>query len=228
MQDRVKEEQSMPEDIRMLLRQLPGVYAAGVKFMHGQVDEEIEEVHILSDTVRNPKQVVRDVQSALYAAYGIRIDHRIVSVAQMAMDVTQDVPDTPNALFMPRARYKGISYEEQDTNSIVRVKLEYSGMDYQGEASCPGAQAEQNRLRMIAEATLGAVCQLAQTPSLYALVAAQKVLIAGMPIIVTMVQCPEQGNLILTGAARCGEQEMQSVVRATLDAVNRHLSKRLI
>ncbi|MBS5586054.1 MAG: hypothetical protein KHX36_07530, partial [Clostridiales bacterium] len=65
---------------RTLLRRLPGVYAAGPRF-----DENgtLSEIHVLASLARSPKQVVRDVQSAIFAAYGIEVDHRIVSVAQL-------------------------------------------------------------------------------------------------------------------------------------------------
>ena len=40
-------------------------------------------------------------------------------------------------------------------------------------------------------------------------------------------ECVGEDNRILSGSACCVMQEMQSVVRATLDAVNRNLEKRL-
>ena len=71
---------------RTLLRRLPGVYAAGPRF-----DENgtLSEIHVLASLARSPKQVVRDVQSAIFAAYGIEVDHRIVSVAQLPEPVCQ-------------------------------------------------------------------------------------------------------------------------------------------
>lgn len=45
---------------------------------------EIEEVHVLTSAVVQPKQVVRNVESALMAQLGLKIDHRKISVAQTA------------------------------------------------------------------------------------------------------------------------------------------------
>jgi hypothetical protein len=36
----------------------------------------------------NAKQIVRDVQAALSAAYALDVDHRIISVAQLPVDPT--------------------------------------------------------------------------------------------------------------------------------------------
>ena len=212
------------DDIRTLLCQLSGVSAAGVKLADdtpGENVEEIEEIHILADTSRNAKQIVRDVQSVLFAALGIRIDHRIVSVAQMALDLSGK-PRTP-----ARVRYKGMSYEEIDEKCVIRVTLQYDGRDYCGEAAYPGAKAESYRLRMIAQATLGAIGEMLDDEEIYRLLGVQKVSIAGVELVVVLAECVVEDNRILSGSACCVMQEMQSVVRATLDAVNRNLEKRL-
>src|SRR5881296_2922362 len=45
---------------------------------------EISEIHVLAQTDIPPKQVVRNIESALMAQLGVRIDHRKISVAQTA------------------------------------------------------------------------------------------------------------------------------------------------
>ena len=42
---------------------------------------EIQEVHVLADEGRHPKQISRDIESALFSEFGIRIDHRKISIA---------------------------------------------------------------------------------------------------------------------------------------------------
>ncbi|HUG42573.1 MAG TPA: hypothetical protein VMM12_19065 [Longimicrobiales bacterium] len=58
---------------------------AGVVSAHVVTDSigRIVEIHILSAAGVHPKQVVRNVESALSAGLGIEIDRRIVSVAQI-------------------------------------------------------------------------------------------------------------------------------------------------
>jgi len=45
---------------------------------------EIEEVHVLTTAEIQPKQTVRNVESALMAQLGLKVDHRKISVAQTA------------------------------------------------------------------------------------------------------------------------------------------------
>jgi hypothetical protein len=71
-------------EIEQLLASLYGVRSATVVLApHGQ----IEEIHILCSPALMPKQVVRNIESALSAGLGIHIDRRIVSVAQLRDDV---------------------------------------------------------------------------------------------------------------------------------------------
>jgi len=45
---------------------------------------EVSEVHVLTRSDMQPKQVVRNIESALMAQLGFKIDHRKISVAQTA------------------------------------------------------------------------------------------------------------------------------------------------
>ena len=61
-----------------LLLTLPGVIAARV--IAGE-SGAINEVHLLTTMDVAPKQTVRNVESALLAHFGLRVDHRKISVA---------------------------------------------------------------------------------------------------------------------------------------------------
>src|SRR6185436_12682394 len=61
-----------------LLATLPGVIAARIIASdNGAVDE----IHVLTTSEVTPKQTVRNVESALIAHLGMRVDHRKISVA---------------------------------------------------------------------------------------------------------------------------------------------------
>ena len=45
---------------------------------------EVSEVHVLAQAGLSPKQVVRNVESALLAQLGLKVDHRKISIAQTA------------------------------------------------------------------------------------------------------------------------------------------------
>ena len=75
------------------LQRVPGVRNARVVGV-----ESPSEIHIVATPERSPKQVVRDVQSLASAGFGLTIDHRIVSVVQLADDAPAAAPETPIAL----------------------------------------------------------------------------------------------------------------------------------
>lgn len=74
------QDQVAVEDIEALLGKLPGVIRTRVAVNDLGL---IEEVHMLAMASRPAKALVRDVESALAAAYNIRIDHKRVSIAQI-------------------------------------------------------------------------------------------------------------------------------------------------
>lgn len=78
--------------VERLLASLEGVYSAHVVAGPGG---SLREIHILATPDLHPKQVVRNVESALSAGLGIEIDRRIVSVAQVRPDA---VPEPSSAV----------------------------------------------------------------------------------------------------------------------------------
>src|SRR3972149_5070361 len=83
---RTSGEQKMPDPwgvkrAENLLQSLEGVLSARVVV---SPVGEVTEVHVLSQSGTHPKQVVRNVESALLAHLGLKVDHRKISVAQTA------------------------------------------------------------------------------------------------------------------------------------------------
>jgi hypothetical protein len=64
-----------------LLATLPGVIAARII---ASATGEVDEIHCLTTTEFTPKQTVRNIESALIAHLGMRVDHRKISVATSA------------------------------------------------------------------------------------------------------------------------------------------------
>lgn len=80
----------------LLLQSLKGVQSARVVVTP---DGEITEIHVLTDTSLTAKQVVRNVESALLAQLGIKVDHRRISVAQASPGVVPlELPDRDEAV----------------------------------------------------------------------------------------------------------------------------------
>ena len=67
--------------IEELVGQVRGVMAVRVvQDEQGQIDE----LHIVGSPSRSAKQMVRDVESLLYVRGGVRLDHRKISLVQVA------------------------------------------------------------------------------------------------------------------------------------------------
>lgn len=71
-----------------IVNRLPGIKGAKVL----AEDDDIREIHVLADSEKPAKQIVRDIETAIFAASGVRIDRKIVSVAQLAT-VSEDDED---------------------------------------------------------------------------------------------------------------------------------------
>jgi hypothetical protein len=61
-----------------LLTTLPGVKSAKIV---ASPNGEVDEIHVLTTAEYTPKQTVRNIESALIAHLGMRVDHRKISVA---------------------------------------------------------------------------------------------------------------------------------------------------
>ena len=61
------------------------------------------EVHVLADQSKPAKQTVRDVRAVAQTMFGLELDHRIVSVAQLD-SVAEHISESPTSLTSPRAR----------------------------------------------------------------------------------------------------------------------------
>ena len=67
------------DELEASLTRIAGITAATV----GGSDSLIE-IHVVAILGRSPKQIVRDIQSLAQAGYGLEVDHRSVSIVQLA------------------------------------------------------------------------------------------------------------------------------------------------
>ena len=107
-------------DLEDELCRLSGVHAVRVV---GDRSGRPIEVHVLADPSKPAKQTVRDVRAVAQTVFGIELDHRIVSVAQLN---TND-QNTPVGIELPRAearaRVGAINIEAVGLRAQVRVVL---------------------------------------------------------------------------------------------------------
>ena len=199
--------------IEGVLRELRGVCGARVV-----ADESglIQEIHLLVEADRNPKQAVRDVESALLAHFGIHIDHRKVSVAQKG---------SASKLIDPnRLRWLDVQISHEGTRAVVAVLLERNGTVYRGVAS--GVRASTQIPRLVAAATLRAVESAHGLCERFGLEdVSTMATVGGYPVAIVLVSAVrEQGEDLLVGSALIRHDPLRAVGLATLDAVNRRVS----
>ena len=134
-----------------LRSKIPGVFSVNVS-----TDSlgDISDIHILATTRRNAKQISRDVQSALAAAFKLEIDHRIISIAQIESDTYAGV-DCRDRNAEIRLRYTGMNVSMRSGKRTYQVRLARDEEEFLGESEC--ANAPRQKRRAIAEATIQAL-----------------------------------------------------------------------
>ncbi len=152
-----------------LLRTLKGVVSVRVVAKPGG---KIEEIHMLTTADVNPKQTVRNVESALLAHYDLEIDHRCISVAEsnefasprpLQVEAAVDALLPPEQVLAPEAAtgeprilFHGHRIESTRSHEIrMVVTLEWKDETYEGEAA--GPDIPRGRLETVASATLRAI-----------------------------------------------------------------------
>lgn len=179
---------------------------------------QIKEIHVLASNRRNPKQIVRDIESAILAGFGAEIDHKKISVSQIH-DEMEDNNHSPY-----RLKLKSVDFKSSGPLAEARVELVYGdGQEFQGMAK--GAASTSNRYRLVAAATLFAVeeflngvCSFAVEDVLPITLAKREVIVAGVSMITNT------NEEILVGSALVKKDYPDAVVKATLNALNRKLA----
>ncbi|HEX3014895.1 MAG TPA: hypothetical protein VHQ46_00695 [Desulfobacteria bacterium] len=203
-------------DLEQAIKQVKSVNAARIR---ADQQGEIEEIHVLASAGRNPKQVVRDIESVLAAQFDLQIDHKKISVVQFG-DEEEQIAPFPEYF---RPRLVGVTMRTVNTIAEVVVELSAGEQTLQGVAR--GHASTYNRLRLVVEATLNAVETLTGQGCAFV---AEDVVITQLAkrslaqVAITLIA--PGGELILVGCALVRSDDREAVVRATLDARNRKLT----
>jgi hypothetical protein len=224
-------------EVERLLCSLAGVVSARVV---ANPLGRLDEIHILASPLLNPKQVVRNVESALAAGLGIVIDRRIVSVAQIRRDalesaVTADGEPAPASLdadpsdTMPepdvvpasqRIVFVGWDARSQPTaESECRVTVRREDTEYTGTGHGPGTS--QGRALAAARAVFAAIAQARGRDDLV-LEDAKLVETQGRRyVLVSARALVGRQSRALTGVAPVAHSPEEAAILASLQATNR-------
>lgn len=185
---------------------------------------EVSEVHILAQSGLAPKQLVRNIESALLAQLGLRVDHRKISIAQTA-DV-KPIEALDKEAVRTRALHRAVLFEDLQVAPGKRahrigimVSLSFEGRTEQAEEE--SSDTPRSRVEAAARATVTVLDRLLQDSSM-ALEGAKIVPAFDKEFVFVAVQgLGGRESLLLTGSAQIKESAERAAVFAVLDATNR-------
>lgn len=196
---------------------------------HGGIDE----VHVVSDGSKGPKQVVRNIESALLAEFGLQIDHRKISVAPVkeaaAPDISVDQaaeqqrpgPEPAEPEAAPRILLESLQIDRRAGQRVAcKVVLKEDEETYEGEAE--GPDFSQSRLEVAARALLEALNKSTMDDIALRLEAIQRTDAFGKDLVLALVQGQERRRSVtLPGVGLVEDSAEEAAVLACLQATNR-------
>jgi len=212
-----------------LLATLPGIIAARIVASEtGAVDE----IHLLTTTEVTPKQTVRNVESALIAHLGMRVDHRKISVAtsvetkrapeekpQSQVPVSEGFGDRRRRLY-----FEDVEVRRSRTRGVLcRVTLRKGEESFVGEAE--GMESERSRVDLAARAALVAITQAEGGERSLALDGATVVTAFDREFVFVGVTAKvARESMMLTGSCEIKDSAETASALAVLDATNRWIA----
>ncbi len=205
-----------PMLLEQLIYQVRGVQAARlITDPQGQIDE----VHVVGSTQRNPKQIVRDIESILYVRGGVRLDHRKISLVQVA---ERDAAATGR-----RLQLLDVSTSAGETGTRVTVRLALRERRFEGSSACASADEAAPSL-LAATATIEALNRAIGARGSFRLERLQRQPLGELDTFLTHLSFVLEGSFeALLGVSVLREDEAAAAARAVLDAANRRVERLL-
>ena len=207
------------EDLAQLERALHKI--TGVRGASVAGDGEPSEIHIVAASDRNPKQIVRDVQSLALAGFGIKIDRRIVSIVRLE---ETDPASPSSAPGKQRPRVERVALGNQGDAEWVEVSLRWpDGSSTSGTGS--SGRSREARARGATTAMLECLDKaLAERKATIEVDATAIHRIGGFDWLLVQATFYEAGGATpLLGSAHVQDDVATAAARALLNAVNRKL-----
>lgn len=189
---------------------------------------EVSEVHILAQAGQSAKQVVRNVESALLAQLGLKVDHRKISVAQTAEVKPLEALD--REAVRDRAMARGLLFESlavtpgRPHRIAIRVALSFDGQSATAEEEA--SDTPRSRVEGAARASIAVLDQLLKDHSV-ALEGARIIEAFDRSFVFAgVLGLGGRESVLLTGTAEIKESAERAAVFAVLDATNRWVAAR--
>ncbi|MBN4050803.1 MAG: hypothetical protein COA82_07740 [Alkaliphilus sp.] len=207
------ENSTMPAtEIEKVLSDILGVISTKVVIN----ENEIVELHVMATIDRNPKQISRDIQSILFVNFNINCDHKKISIAQVNHSTVLKSDK--------RIEIDELFYTTSGNLFKVGVSLTQNGTTFRSEKE--GLNTTTNSSKIIANATLEALRQIIGSSIDFIAEDVDKITIGKNEIIVVAITVVlNRIEETLLGTSIVHGDIKKSIVKATLDAVNRKIVK---
>lgn len=174
----------------------------------------VKEVHVLISEDRHPKQISKDVQTVLATKLDKPIDYRCISIAQTAIS---------NVKGPCRINFQAVNTRKSNNGISVEVELVKNNELFIG--SSEGVNSKNNSDRVTVEATLMCLRKMMISDELLLIEDVEEVRLAKSQVaMVAINKISKISEDILVGSAMIRDDRKESLVRATLDAVNRKVN----
>ncbi|MFW5786811.1 MAG: hypothetical protein ACOC21_02285 [Halanaerobiales bacterium] len=201
-----------PDRIEKSINSLPGIAGSRVVVE----DSEIKEVHILDTGNKNPKQLIRDIESTVMVECDIKLDHKIISIAQINDEEMMKENNT-------RLRINGFSKNMYQNTTEVQVELINGEQKFKG--SLKGPVSKGNKLRYFSKTTLKAIEDYLGGTCSLTLNDLEVVKIGrNEAILVSVTLINEQKEEVFLGSSLVKNERELSTIKATLNSINRRIS----
>lgn len=179
-------------------------------------DNEIDEIHIVSNDTRGAKQIARDIQSVLVATYNIPVDYKKISIAQIA--------DKSLKKAEHRLKLEGISSDILGTKAAIKVSISNTGNVYENTIS--GINTLRNKERMLIDVTLKTIEEACDCKDIFIFEDIRTIPVSNDKVILVIIMGIIDGiEQRLCGSCLVNNSYEVAVVKATLDAINRVITK---
>ena len=199
------------QSVEEFLNKIIGVMCSRVVVNESQ---KITEIHILSDNQRPVKQIIRDVESLLMAKYNIKVDHKIISIAQIYEKGENSQGQ--------RVQISSVEYGSYNMQAKAKVTLECAGKIYEGKSE--GVRSTSHINRLVAEATLDAIEMFLNNKVKFILEEIKLLSIAGRDVIVlALYEMYEKKEKLFIGKCIVESDINTAIIKAVLNSINRQI-----
>ncbi|MBL8996929.1 MAG: hypothetical protein JNL44_06390 [Gemmatimonadetes bacterium] len=189
----------------------------------------VDAIHVLVTGDTPPKQVVRNIESALMAQLGLRVDHRKISIA-----ATSKRPTPTSGTGTQTAEVNGagklgrpVYFEDVEVRGsrargvTCKVTLRVGAEHFAGEAE-EGLQSDRSRVDVAARAALMALSMAGPVAGIFSLEGARVISAFEREFVFAAVLARSgRESVLLTGSCEVRDSAETAAVLAVLDATNR-------